>query len=332
MKFVKENMEVVVIGEIEKVALAVKEKVEKYKNIVVTEETKKGLKELLDNDLKKDRKELTDFRAATNKNFKKITKNKLGELDIIIADYDNVIKPIEAGLEEFRILDRKRRLQEKKDATKEKIAECNEVLKGLGNLRGMEVKKVEFLEEYANKKLVDIEMLIENQFVDESKRFQNALDRLELLEIKRDGLVKEYNVNSEIDVYDIDNIFSRDKKEILEELEELVIKRANLEIDLERNRLEKEETEKRKKEQKEMKLAEVVDEATGEVVEKVVPKQVEEVKATLTPKPTTTVTEQAIRRVKVEMLIKSDDKDLITRIERSVREVIELEKIRVTEV
>ncbi len=332
MKFVKENMEITVISEVEKVALAVKNKVEKYKNLVVTQDTRKELKELLDNDLKVDRKDLKDYRASLNKNLKSLSKSKLDEVDNIINNYNEVIKPIQEGLGRFAEVEKERRLQEKKDATKEKIAECNEVLKGLGNLRGMEVKEVEFLEEYANKKLVDIEMLIENQFVDESKRFQNALDRLELLEIKRDGLVKEYNVNSEIDVYDIDNIFSRDKKEILEELEELVIKRANLEIELERKKLEKEEKEKREKEQKEMKLAEVVDEATGEVVEKVVSKEVGEVKATLTPKPTTTVTEQAIRRVKVEMLIKSDDKDLITRIERSVREVIKLEKIRVTEV
>ena len=101
------------VANLENIKNIVVEKSEQFKNIVVTEDSLKGCKEVLE-EIKPLRTEIKKFRAELNKELTSKLKDKLSEVDEITFIINHVIEPIEKGIEFFEEEKRLKKIEAKK--------------------------------------------------------------------------------------------------------------------------------------------------------------------------------------------------------------------------
>ena len=173
------------------------EKVEKYKNIIVTEETLKECKETLE-EIKPIRQEIKKFRAELNKELTAAIKDKLSEVDQITGILNDVIEPIEKGIEFFEEEKRIKKLESKKQIFIPLIENANNNLRQEDLPLFYELKAIEWSDEWVNKSDKAIKDIIIEQIDTIKKDIQAKNDRVELIKTHCKLLKNEWSLISEV--------------------------------------------------------------------------------------------------------------------------------------
>lgn len=257
----------------------VREKAEKYRGIVVTEDTLKECKETLE-EIKPVRADIKKVRASVNKELTALVKGQLQEIDNITNILTEVIEPIENGIEFFEEQKRMAKIEMKKNKYLPLIQKINEELKKEELPYFYNLNLLEWKDEMANKS----EIALQTDFIEfyelQIKDINSKKDRIKLIVAQCKLLQLEWSLETDInwqylrsDIY-LDNW--------IEKLEDLAAHQQTQEMQIKENeklRIEKEEEEKRKeierKHQQEMQVKEkeieVIKEQVAEVKQVVIP-------------------------------------------------------------
>jgi hypothetical protein len=267
------------VSNLEELKVFVNEKADKYRGIVVTQETIKGCEETLE-ELKPIRTDFKKVRANVNSQMKSLTGTELEKYDSITKILDEVIKPIETGLEVFAEEKRIAKLEAKKTQFAQHIIAVNAELESLPLPLFYELPIVTFSDDWANKSENAITQILLDTAEQIKKDMSAKNDRIDLVKTHCKLLQQEWGLDGDINWLYL-------KKEIYEDnwkakLEEMASHQQEQEFQVkekERVRIEREEEAKRKeierKHLQEMQVKEkeieVIKEQVAEVKQVVIP-------------------------------------------------------------
>lgn len=232
-----------------------KEYTQKFKDLIVVEEQEKEYKELL-KELTQERKPLKDARAGVNKYLTSETKKILKDIDEVTDLLNNVIEPIKKALDNLTEERRLKRIECKKEVTKDILKELNECICTANKEYKLDIEFVLFDEKWVNMKDDDIFQLIYSE-TENIKRFIKTLkNNKKMVDIIAEKFKNEYDLKSRID---IENLDLTDIGSIEKELEKRAIRQQEIEIEAEEKIKEeiKRQQEKKEKEEEEKKQQEL---------------------------------------------------------------------------
>lgn len=226
------TIEVHALTNYDELTVALKGNLEQFKGYKVTEATEEADKKTLEY-LKSNRKPLKDFRAALNKELTAKTKEELGKADAIIKLLDEVISPIESGLDDFAEARRLEKRQRKLDKFMPLIEECNKLLNEI-DIPHFKIPLQEFKEEWFNKKDDDISMAIDDETQRIKTIVENASGKLELSKIFSEQVKEMYCLKADIDVTQLkERLYQMNNAEIKVAIEELAENQQKIEMKVE---------------------------------------------------------------------------------------------------
>lgn len=246
------------IKNLETIGKIVREKAEKYKGIVVTDDNLKESKETLE-EIKPVRTDIKKIRAEVNKELTALVKNKLSEIDNITTILDEVIIPIEKGIEFFTEQQRNAKLEAKKKQFTQHINAVNAELESLALPLFYELPKVEFLEDWASKSEKAITQILLDTAEEIKKEISVKNDRIDLVKTHCKLLQQEWGLDGDINwIYLKKEIYEDNWKSKLEEMASYQQEQEFQVKEKERVKIEREEEAKRKeveiKHQQEIKI------------------------------------------------------------------------------
>ena len=236
----------------------VRETAEKYKGIVVTEETIKDCKTTLE-EIKPIRADIKKVRASVNKELTALVKGQLQEIDNITNILTEVIEPIENGIEFFEEQKRIAKIEAKKNKYIPLINEINEELKKEELPYFYNLNLLEWKDEMANKSEIALQADFREFYEFQIKDINSKKDRVKLILSQCKLLQLEWGLETEINWQYLRNDIYLDDWD--KKLEDLAAHQQTQELQIKENeklKIEREENSKieelEKKHQQEIKI------------------------------------------------------------------------------
>src|SRR5574344_945934 len=196
----------------------VRETAEKYKGIVVTEDTLKDCKETLE-EIKPVRADIKKVRASVNKELTTLVKGRLQEIDDITNILTEVIEPIEQGIEYFMEQQRTAKLEAKKAQFAQHIIAINTELESFPMPLFYELPVVTFLDDWVNKSENAITQILLDAAEQIKKDIAAKNDRIDLIKSHCKLLQQEWGLDGDINwLYLKKEIYEDNWKAKLEEM------------------------------------------------------------------------------------------------------------------
>lgn len=289
----------------------VRETAEKYKGIVVTEETLKDCKETLE-EIKPVRADIKKVRASVNKELTALVKGQLQEIDDITNILTEVIEPIEQGIEYFAEQQRTAKLEAKKAQFAQHIIAINTEFESLPLPLFYELPVVTFSDDWVNKSENAITQILLDTAEQIKKDIAAKNDRIDLIKSHCKLLQQEWGLDGDINWLYL-------KKEVYEDnwkskLEEMASYQQEQEFQVkEKERLRVEREEKAKMEEIEKKHQEEV---------QIIKEQFEEVKQVELP----ASENKKDFKIRIDCVLSAES---FERIETFIKSVIKTDKIAI---
>lgn len=238
---------------------------EQYKGLVVVEGEEKAYKEMVE-ELKKERTPLKNVRTAMNKQLKELSKIELEKMDKVIAVLDEVIKPIENGLEVLADEKRQIKIKKKQDKFMPLLDELNQIISDI-DLPYFELEQVGWQESWNNKKDSDIDMEITKLTEEIKTKIKTSKNARATAELIADKFKNEYDLKVKIDIEVLKGDIYLDVAELTEKIDELALKQQELELAVEEKVIEEVEHKQEKKEVKKVVVTDVnIEEKTKTII------------------------------------------------------------------
>jgi hypothetical protein len=225
---------------------------EKYRNILWTEETRKDIQEVI-KELKPERTKIKKVAAAFNKEGKAAVKRIYDQIKEVEAILDDVINPLEQGEKDYLEKCRIGRLEKKQLQFKEKVEVINILIDQHNKeIKYLNIENIKFLEEWGNLAVKTIDFNLDELAVKADKTRQNALDRIDLVNTHCELLKSQYDLATAPNgILILDkNIYTMNNQDIKERLDDFAANQQATELEAaelaEQEALRKSEVEKQK--------------------------------------------------------------------------------------
>lgn len=234
IEFSKEFFQIEVIKDTETLNNILDAKLDQYKGFIVTEQNEKEMYSVLE-ELDNPRKVISKERARLNKEYTAFAKERLGKIDEIINKIKAVSDPIKESLDFFKEQRRLERLKKKFDMIMPLIDQYNENIEAISsNLKFIKIEKIEFNEDWANKKDEDIQKIVDEIGNQKLRDISSHLERYEIAKEISNSFKSLYDLKLDINFDTLEEqIYSLSYNDLKAKIEALAIRQQEVECNVE---------------------------------------------------------------------------------------------------